>query len=134
VQSGWLRASHRTTLDPRTSTVLEPRYTDEAAGIRFMPHGQYALLRVPLFPIAHAFRAGSRLRITVQAPGGNLPLWSFRALPAGASDHNDLARSATMASRLVLPVLPGAPVPTPLPPCPSLRGEPCRPATPSESP
>jgi hypothetical protein len=31
---------------------------------------------------------------------------------------------------LILPVVPGVNVPTGLPPCPSLRGEPCRPFTP----
>ena len=31
-----------------------------------------------------------------------------------------------MASRLILPVVPGVSVPTGLPPCPGLRGEPCR--------
>ena len=37
-----------------------------------------------------------------------------------------LAYSAKMRSRLVLPVVPSIDVPTPLPPCPSLRGQPCR--------
>jgi hypothetical protein len=32
-----------------------------------------------------------------------------------------------MPSSVVLPVVPGASVPTPLPACPSLRNEPCRP-------
>jgi uncharacterized protein len=31
-----------------------------------------------------------------------------------------------MPSKLVLPVVPGLSVPTGLPPCPGLRGEPCR--------
>jgi hypothetical protein len=31
-----------------------------------------------------------------------------------------------MPSSLVLPVVPGVNVPTGLPPCPGLRGEPCR--------
>ena len=37
-----------------------------------------------------------------------------------------LAHSRTMPSRIILPVVPGVAVPTGLPPCPSLRGEPCR--------
>ena len=36
VQSGWLRASHRTTLNAATSTALAPQYTDEA-GKRLFP-------------------------------------------------------------------------------------------------
>jgi hypothetical protein len=31
-----------------------------------------------------------------------------------------------MRSRLLLPVVPGFDIPTRLPPCPGLRGEPCR--------
>jgi putative CocE/NonD family hydrolase len=127
VQSGWLRASHRTSLRP-DSTLLEPRYGDERSQVHPMPKGQYALVRVPLFPVVHPFRAGSRLRIVVQAPGGNRPLWAFQDLPGPA--RNEVARSATLASRIVLPVNPAVAVPTPLPPCPSLRGEPCRAASP----
>ena len=130
VQSGWLRASHRSTLEPGASTPLEPRYTDEQAQVRAMPKGRYTLVRVPLFPIAHAFRARSRLRIVVQAPGGNRPLWAFQDLPAVGSVRNEVARSGVLASKLVLPVNPGVAVPTPLPPCPALRGEPCRTASP----
>ncbi len=127
VQSGWLRASHRSTLRA-DSTPLEPRYSDERAQVRSMPKGRYALVRVPLFPIVHAFRAGSRLRVVIQAPGGNRPQWAFDDLPGPA--RNQVARSATLASKIVLPVNPTVAVPTPLPPCPSLRGEPCRPASP----
>jgi uncharacterized protein len=134
VQSGWLRTSHRTTLDPATSTALEPRYTDQAAQTRTMPTGQYTQVRVPLFPIAHAFRAGSRIRVIIQAPGGNQPLWAFEDLPAHGSARNDVSRSGTRASTIVLPVNPTVSVPTPLPACPGLRGEPCRPASRAEIP
>jgi uncharacterized protein len=37
-----------------------------------------------------------------------------------------IAHSPRFPSRLVLPVVPGVSVPTGLPPCPGLRGEPCR--------
>jgi uncharacterized protein len=37
-----------------------------------------------------------------------------------------LAFSASLRSSLLLPVVPGVAVPTGLPPCPGLRGEPCR--------
>ena len=37
-----------------------------------------------------------------------------------------LAHSPKMPSRLLLPVIPGVKVPTGLPYCPGLRGEPCR--------
>jgi hypothetical protein len=37
-----------------------------------------------------------------------------------------ITHDAKRASRLILPVVPGVNVPTGLPPCPGLRGEPCR--------
>ena len=37
-----------------------------------------------------------------------------------------IAYNPKMPSRLDLPVIPGVSVPTGLPPCPGLRGEPCR--------
>jgi predicted acyl esterase len=134
VQSGWLRASQRSTLNAATSTALEPQYTFRQAQTRTMPKGRFTLVRVPLFPIAHAFRAGSRVRLVIQAPGGNRPIWAFDALPATGNPHNDVAHSAAFASKLVLPVATGIRVPTPLPPCPALRGEPCRSANPTGAP
>jgi predicted acyl esterase len=131
VQSGWLRASQRSTLNAATSTALEPQYTFRQAQTRAMPKGRFTLVRVPLFPIAHAFRAGSRVRLVIQAPGGNRPIWAFDTLPATGNPHNDVAHSAAFASKLVLPVATGIRVPTPLPPCPALRGEPCRNANPT---
>ena len=41
-----------------------------------------------------------------------------------------VAYGPTMPSSLALPVVPGVTVPTALPPCPGLRGEPCRPYQP----
>ncbi len=53
-------------------------------------------MRVELFPFAHVFRAGSRIRITVEAPGGNRPFWTFADLPANGrrrQRHRALRRS-----------------------------------------
>jgi predicted acyl esterase len=134
VQSGWLRASQRTTLNPAASTPLEPQYTFRQAQTRTMPNGRFTLVRVPLFPIAHAFRAGSRVRLVIQAPGGNRPFWAFETIAATGNPRNDVAHSPAFASKLVLPVATGIRVPTPLPPCPALRGEPCRAANPTGGP
>ena len=82
--------------------------------------------RVELFPFAHAFRAGSRIRISVEAPGGDRVLWKFRALEANGDVVNGVARGGATASRVVLPVLPGLAASTPLPVCPGLRAQPCR--------
>jgi hypothetical protein len=66
------------------------------------------------------------LRITVEAPGGNRPFWTFDSLPASGTVTNDIAHSVGHPSKVVLPVIPGIDVPAALPPCPSLRGQPCR--------
>ncbi|MDQ1466044.1 MAG: uncharacterized protein QOH10_459, partial [Actinomycetota bacterium] len=125
VQSGWLRASHRK-LDPARTTQLRPWHTDLRADAALLPAGKFVKARIELFPFAAVFRAGSRLRITVEAPGGNRPFWMFDSLPAKGTVTNDIAHSVGNPSKVVLPVIPGIAVPTPLPPCPSLRGQPCR--------
>ncbi|HUI27740.1 MAG TPA: CocE/NonD family hydrolase [Candidatus Kryptonia bacterium] len=126
VQNGWLRASHRK-LDPQRSTVLRPVHTNLESDAADLPPNQFASVRVELFPFAHVFHAGSRIRIAVESPGGSRPLWKFDVLPADTEVRNTIGRSAAAPSRLVLPLVPGIDVPTSLPPCPSLRGQPCRP-------
>jgi predicted acyl esterase len=125
VQSGWLRASHRA-LDPTRTTATRPWHTDTQADAAPLPAGQFVEARVELMPFAAVFRKGSQIRITVEAPGGNRPFWTFDSLPAGGTVINDIAHSVGRPSQVVLPVIPGISVPTPLPPCPSLRGQPCR--------
>jgi uncharacterized protein len=125
VQNGWLRASHRK-LDPAMTTTLRPWHTDLQADAAPIPAGQFVSARVELFPFAAVFRTGSRLRITIEAPGGNRPFWTFGSIPAVGTVTNDIAHSVGLPSKVVLPVIPGITVPTPLPPCPSLRGQPCR--------
>jgi predicted acyl esterase len=123
VQSGWLRASMRA-LDPTQSSQLEPVPSMLAADAENLPRGKFVPVRVGIFPFAHAFRPGSRIRITIEAPGGDKPVWAFGTLPG--TQTNDIAHSEERPSAVVLPVVAGATVPTPLPACPSLRGEPCR--------
>jgi len=126
VQNGWLRASHRK-LDEKRSTELRPRHTHLEADAEPLPKGQFVLARVELLPVAHVFRAGSRLRISVETPGGNRPLWTFNTLTLPKDTLNWVAHSSGHPSSLVLGVVPDAPVPPDLPPCPiSLRSQPCR--------
>ncbi|MDQ2827217.1 MAG: CocE/NonD family hydrolase, partial [Actinomycetota bacterium] len=135
IQSGWLRASHRKT-DPARSTELVPYQDHQRADAAPLPADQFTKVRVELFPFAHVFRPGSRLRLNIEAPGGNQPFWAFETLPG--TSVNSIGHSAGMASRVVLPRLPDAevpPVPDALPACElagvttqavSLRGQPCR--------
>jgi uncharacterized protein len=125
VQGGWLRANERK-LDRRKSTLLEPVPSGRLSDVRPMPRKRYAKLTIPLYYEGHAYRAGSRIRVRISAPNGDQPIWSFgETQPKGAAKVS-IAYGKRRPSRLVLPVVPGVGVPTGLPPCPGLRGEPCR--------
>ncbi len=125
VQNGWLRASART-LDAAKSTLLEPVPSLRRSDAAPLPKGRYTELTVPLYYEGHAYRRGSRIRLTIQAPGGDQPVWAFAATRPRGTARVWIARSERFASRLILPVVPGVSLPTRLPPCPGLRGEPCR--------
>jgi hypothetical protein len=87
------------------------------------------LARVELFPFAHVVRAGSRLRINVEVPGGNQAFWQIDPMAPVGEVTNGIGHSASMPSKVVLPlVAPGVTpdVPDELPPCPGLRGQACR--------
>ena len=93
--------------------------------------------RIELFPFATVLRPGDRLRLNIEAPGGNQPFWEFADLPATGHQVNDIGHSVGMPSRVVLPQLPAALLPTvPAtdPVCPSLRNQPCRPYLPARVP
>ena len=85
---------------------------------------------MPLYYQGHVYRAGSRVRVTLAAPRGDQPVWSFGEIQPRRNTRVTLARGASRPSRLVLPVVAGIDAPTPLPPCPALRGQPCRPFQP----
>jgi predicted acyl esterase len=134
VQNGYIRASERklsTTTNnifKRPSTALEPVPSFTAADVAPMPAGQFVKVVVPLYYQGHAYRAGSRIRVTVAAPNGTQPIWSFaETQPAGTTSKVFVAFSPSMPSSLILPVVPGVNVPNGLPKCPSLRNQPCRP-------
>jgi uncharacterized protein len=131
VQNGWMRASERklstdsNNMFKRPSTTLEPIPTFKAVDASPMPAGQFVKVAVPLYYQGHAYRAGSRLRVTIAAPNGTQPIWAFdETVPMGATS---VAFSSTMPSSLVLPVVPGVTVPKAFPACGSLRNQPCRP-------
>jgi hypothetical protein len=125
-QSGWLRASLRK-LDAKKSTLLEPVLSLRAKDAAPLPKGKYARVAIPLYYQGHAYRAGSRLRVTISAVGGDQPIWAFAERhPKSGHPTVSVTHSLSRPSRLVLPVVAGVNVPTGLPPCPGLRGEPCR--------
>jgi uncharacterized protein len=125
VQNGWLRASRRV-LDETFTTELRPVPTHREEDATELSASEYSLVRIEIFPFAHVFRVGSRVRISIEAPGADRPLWKFEALAADGDVVNTVGRSAEAPSSIVLPVLRDVDVPPALPACPALRGQPCR--------
>ena len=125
VQSGWLRASLRK-LDKSQSTLLEPYPSFRRADAAPLPKNTFTKLTIPFYYQGHLYRAGSRIRITIAAPSGDQPVWSFANTVPTGNARVTVAFSKKQPSRVVLPVVPGISAPTALPPCPALRGEPCR--------
>ena len=126
VQNGWLRASYRK-LDPKRSTALTPSPSGRKSDLATLPKGSWAEVHIPLYAQGHAYRKGSRLRISIEAPGGDQPQWEFATLQPRGQVVNQIAISPSMPSRVLLPVATGVRVPTPLPEsCAGMRGQPCR--------
>jgi hypothetical protein len=125
VQNGWVRANERK-LDPRKSTLLEPVLSLRQSAVSPLPRKRFVEVTIPLYYEGHAYRAGSRIRVTISAPNGTQPIWSFGQTSPTGHATVAVAFSRRMPSRLILPVVPGVSVPTGVPPCPGLRGEPCR--------
>jgi predicted acyl esterase len=134
VQDGWIRASERklaTTSEnmlDQEPTPLQPIPTYLASDEQPMPANEFVPVTIPLYFEGHAYRAGSRIRVTISAPNGTQPIWSFsQTQPEGTTADVSIAFGPGMPANLTLPIVPGVSVPTGLPPCPSLRNEPCRP-------
>jgi predicted acyl esterase len=133
VQDGWIRASERK-LATTSENMLDQEPTPEqpiptylASDVQPMPAGEFVPVTIPLYFEGHAYRAGSRIRVTISAPNGSQPVWSFgQTQPEGTTANVSIAFGRGMPANLTLPVVPGVTVPTGLPPCPSLRNEPCR--------
>jgi predicted acyl esterase len=125
VQNGWLRADERK-LDPAKSTLLEPVLSLRKSDVRAMPRGRFVPVTIPLYYEGHAYRAGSRIRVVISAPNGAQPIWAFAQTSPKRAAKVAVAFGKRRPSRLILPVVPGVSIPTGLPPCPGLRGEPCR--------
>ncbi|WP_372735980.1 CocE/NonD family hydrolase, partial [Nocardioides sp.] len=76
VQSGWLRgtgrklARNRHNIMKQQPSLLEPIPTLLASDVRPLPRKRYTKVVIPLYFQAHAYRAGSQIRITISAPGG----------------------------------------------------------------
>lgn len=125
VQSGFLRASDRA-LTAAASTATDPVPTYRAGTARPLPRGRYTMVRIPIDPLGFAFRAGDRIRVTITAPGGTRPVWTFDTYHTGGRVTDTVALGGVRPSALVLSVVPHLTAPDPAPACGALRGQPCR--------
>jgi uncharacterized protein len=125
VQNGWVRAEARK-LDAAKSTLLEPVLSLREEDVSALPPNRFVEVTIPLYYEGHMYRAGSRIRVRISAPNGDQPIWSFSETDPPGQAEVAIGYGRKRPSRLLLPVLPGVSAPTPLPPCPGLRGQPCR--------
>ena len=123
VQSGWLRLGHRK-LDPTAEDPAGRTYKIE--DFEPMPVGEYVEVRVAIPSVAHAFRAGSQMRVAISTPGRNHGTWEFEAPEYDGAPTIAIAHGGTRASAITMPTISGIDVAEGLPACPSLRGQPCR--------
>jgi predicted acyl esterase len=124
VQSGWLRASLRGLGADSTELWPSPTFLEKDAAP--LVAGEWAQVRVGIAAFGHVFRAGSRIRISVDTPGDSRAEWRFALKQFSSEARYSIGHDATHASSLVLPVLEGITAGSALPPCPSLRGQQCR--------
>jgi len=124
VTSGFLRSSDRALSS--ASTDLNPVPIYGASGRRDLPPGRFTLVRIPVDPIAHTFRPGTRLRIVISAPGGDRPSWTFDTPATHGAVVDTVALGGAGGSSLVVNEVAGVAATPGLPACGALRGEPCR--------
>lgn len=128
LQSGWLRAGHRQPGPGATELWPAQSYSREAWAP--LPLNEWAQVRIGTAGFAHVLRAGSKVRVTVDTPGGTRADWRFAIKRYPGEVAFLVGNDAQHASKLVLPIVENVAVPSMPPPCPSLRGQPCRDARP----
>lgn len=125
VQSGWVRAS--LAASGPAATPLWPAPTFLQADSKLLVPGQWTQIRIGTAGFQHVFRAGSKVRISIDTPGDTRALWKFKLLTFPQSPVTyQIGVDAAYPSSVTLPVLTGITPPPALPACPSLRGEQCR--------
>ena len=113
------------------ATELDPNPSLFKSTQKMLVPDQWTETQIEIFPFAHIFRAGSRIRISVHTPGGDRPRWAWTLAELPQGTTLAVATDAAHPSRVLLPLnsqVTG--YSSKLPPCPSLRGQPCRTAVP----
>ncbi len=125
LQCGWHRPVHRVE-DPDRSDDVTVDYTYTPEDLAPLVPGEWIRFRLPIHPVTHVLRPGSRLRLAISTPGRDHPFWCFDA-PVEAGASHLVGHGGARASALVLPVWDvDTGHPEELPPPGSLRGQPVR--------
>jgi predicted acyl esterase len=134
ITNGWLRVGHRSE-DRRRTDGLEVVHPFTEHAYRPLRSDKVVEARIDIPGFAHAFRAGSRVRLSIATPGRNHATWEFEAPDYGGEIPSiDVHRNRSQPSALVLSVIDGVRVPAVQPaPCPGLRGMACRPFVATEN-
>jgi uncharacterized protein len=123
IQTGWLRLGHRAAeLGDDLRLIRSYGQGDFEA----VPVNTWVSAQVAIPSVAHPIRVGSRLRMLVSTPGRDHGTWEFEAPPYEDVPSFALGHGGMKPSRLTMTTLPGIEIPADYPPCPSLRGQPCR--------
>jgi uncharacterized protein len=134
ISNGWLRVGHRAE-DQRRTDGLEVVHPFTERAYEPLEDDEVVEARIDIPGFAHAFRAGSRVRLSIATPGRNHATWEFEPPDYGGDIPTvDVLRDRRHSSALVLSVLDGVRVPDVEPaPCPGLRGMACRPFVATEN-
>ena len=134
VQNGYLRTSWRkiasgsNNMFKEPSTLLDPIPSAGASDLEPLPKNKFVEVVIPLYYEGHVYRAGSRIRVTIAAPNGAQPVWSFKQTLPRLGNREGVG--GILQDHALKPDPPGGArrhCATGLPPCPGLRNEPCRP-------
>jgi predicted acyl esterase len=106
ITKGWLRASHRA-VDPKRSSEMEPYHTHTDP--QPIEPGKIYCFDISIEPMAHRFRAGSRLRLEIVNGDSAVTdiLWTHYYIP-NKIGTDTIYHSTEYPSALVLPVMEGA--------------------------
>jgi uncharacterized protein len=122
IQRGWLRLSDRA-LDPKASTAVRPVLLDQAETMAALTPDEPVLARVELNKFSYPFRAGSRIRIWIDAPS-DTGEYGFNYVSLRA--RNTIWHDEAHPSKLVIGILSDITPPAERAPCGEMLKEPCR--------
>ena len=83
-----------------------------------LPDDRFVKATIPLYYQGHAYREGSRIRVSISAVGGDQPIWAFATARPKGTPQVDVALGKSKRSKLTLPVRPWRDITTELPPVP----------------